>query len=717
MKFKKMLAVCLAFVIAFSVITVSALSVSASESDFQYTVDESGAYATLTGYTGAGGNVVIPSEIGGYPVRFIGQYAFLENDAITAVEIPSSVKAVDQYAFFRCENLAAVTFNEGIKYIGTAAFNSCTSLASVTLPDTVVYVDDYAFYNCTSAANISLGKRVSYIGEYALGMYTTTTKSGMDYETYWTLYDKSNSIVKNVSMSGYSSTAAPSYVSENGFKNNYTDLGAADVNDIGDVNGDGDINIKDATVTQKISVGILSASNYDLFVCDVDDDNAVTGGDTTAIQKYIVGYDVVLGGDDYEIPYGGDDPAQYTGLPVLKFYDITDSDKANDYTIGQIISYGSKDYTSTARVVIEGLFDQTVESYVNMKLQGSSSLSYNKKNFTVKFYKDAAESSKNKMVVSDGWGKEYKYCLKANYIDHSHARNIVSAKLWGDIVRSRDNVNENLADLVNCGAIDGFPVMLYINDQYQGLYTFNIPKDDWMFGMDSKDVNEAILCGEQHSGAAAFLNTFDSTWSIEYATDEDNTQWIEDTFNEFYYFVNNSTDEEFKAGLSEYTDVEGCIDYLLFIQAICGMDDLDKNMLLVTFDGGDHWIPSVYDLDTTFGIYWTGDSFFADNEMLDISTRSPSKLWERLLKNYDAEIKARYAQLRQGALSMENIITRFEDFASVIPSGLYALDSNRTNINGNSYTIPQNDCSNINQIVTYMSYRFDYLDEYWGYAG
>lgn len=61
-----------------------------------------------------------------------------------------------------------------------------------------------------------------------------------------------------------------------------------------------------------------------------------------------------------------------------------------------------------------------------MKWQGGSNLSYPKKNFTIKFDK--------KFEAKDGWGNRKKYVLKANYIDFSHARNIVCARLWGQVV-------------------------------------------------------------------------------------------------------------------------------------------------------------------------------------------------------------------------------------------------------------------------------------------
>ena len=137
-------------------------------------------------------------------------------------------------------------------------------------------------------------------------------------------------------------------------------------------------------------------------------------------------------------------------------------------------------------------------------------MNYPKKNFTIKL------GSK----VDLGFGEQKKYCLKANYIDHSHARNIVSARLWSEIVKNRENYNTlplQLRNSPNNGAIDGYPIKLYLNGKYEGLYTLNVPKDAWMFGMDDKKDEHCVLCGEDYgSGCFRAAAKIDGTdWSDE----------------------------------------------------------------------------------------------------------------------------------------------------------------------------------------------------------
>lgn len=149
------------------------------------------------------------------------------------------------------------------------------------------------------------------------------------------------------------------------------------------------------------------------------------------------------------------DPTAY-GLPILHLDgDTSAMTKENAVDLSYV--YG--DLSGTASV----------------KWQGSSSIYWPKKNYTIKF--DTA------FEAVEGWGEQKKYCFKANYIDFSHARNVVSAKLWGDVVKSRANPNSKLNALPNGGAIDGFPCIIMLNGAFHGLYTFNIPKDGWMYDM------------------------------------------------------------------------------------------------------------------------------------------------------------------------------------------------------------------------------------------
>ena len=347
------------------------------------------------------------------------------------------------------------------------------------------------------------------------------------------------------------------------------------------------------------------------------------------------------------------------------------------------------------------------KGYVDIKCQGTSSMAYPKKNYTIKMFTDSTMAKKVKKDFK-GWGKQSKFCLKANYIDHSHARNICSAKIWNQIVASRENyalLPELLRTSPCNGAIDGFPIKVYYNNNYEGIYTWNIPKDKWMFNMDDTLDNHCVLCGEEYN-SGCFLSANANLWSDE--IHDTMPASIVTSFNAFQNFVINSTDDDFKANLENYVYVDSLIDYYIFQYAICGLDAMGKNQLFATYDGT-KWIATSYDMDSTFGLYWNGQKFVSTTYRMQEDYESckngnPNKLYVRLEKLFVNEIKARYKQLRSDILSYNNIVNTFEPFMDIIGNDLYAEDLT-------IYTgIPSGSTNNIQQIRNYYRDRLVYVD-------
>ena len=104
------------------------------------------------------------------------------------------------------------------------------------------------------------------------------------------------------------------------------------------------------------------------------------------------------------------DANKYDGIPTVFLYgDIDNMESKEDERVVQF-SFLSNDISFM--------------KYAKIKIQGSSSIRYEKKNYTIKLY-DTMECE-DKYNVDFGWGNENKYVLKANWIDKTHAINIVS---------------------------------------------------------------------------------------------------------------------------------------------------------------------------------------------------------------------------------------------------------------------------------------------------
>ena len=124
--------------LGFAVTVLFAMSATA-QTQFSYT-NENG-QITITGYTGAGGAVIIPDMIDGLPVTRIGDSAFSET-SLTAVVIPNSVTSIGGSAFASCGQLTHVTIGNNVTIIEDRAFMGCGLLAGITVPDNVITIEE-----------------------------------------------------------------------------------------------------------------------------------------------------------------------------------------------------------------------------------------------------------------------------------------------------------------------------------------------------------------------------------------------------------------------------------------------------------------------------------------------------------------------------------------------------------------------------------------------
>lgn len=394
--------------------------------------------------------------------------------------------------------------------------------------------------------------------------------------------------------------------------------------------------------------------------------------------------------------------AESVGMPILSFNgDISEMTKEKKVTVS--VSYDDG--------------GDTVECDATLKWQGASSIAYPKKNYTMQLLKKGT-TDKNKVVLNEDWGKQSKYCLKANYVDFSHARNVVSGRIYNEIVKSRD-LEDEVSKLNNGGVVDGFPILIYINGEYQGLYTLNIPKDKWMAGMDDDEegddvvTKQALLMGETWNDYVGLQKTVDGNFSscgfeLEYCSTEDTIgdEWVYDSFNDMIEFINNNDGEDFKNGISNYVNVDRTIDSMLYTWIIMAADNVSKNILWFTYDGV-HWNSSMYDMDGVWGMTWSGLEYYnastvSKENYIDWS----NVLWNKIYKNFKSDVIERYFELRTSVLSKERVKEHFVLFnESISPLAFIAEKQKWTGI-------PSKETSNVNQIIEFMEERFTALDSY-----
>ncbi len=180
-------------------------------------------------YKGAGGDIVIPSEIDGRKVISIGGAAFTDCttdinvtvsdgisdltggafgncSALKSISLPKSITTINNSTFHCCKNLTDVTLSDEVTLIGSNAFEGCSSLTDITIPDSVTEISHNAFYSCTSLKTVTVPESVSTIGDYAFGYY-----SDKDDDT------SENKIIDDFKINYTKNTAAHKYAFENGF--------------------------------------------------------------------------------------------------------------------------------------------------------------------------------------------------------------------------------------------------------------------------------------------------------------------------------------------------------------------------------------------------------------------------------------------------------------------------------------------------------------------
>ena len=344
--------------------------------------------------------------------------------------------------------------------------------------------------------------------------------------------------------------------------------------------------------------------------------------------------------------------------------------------------------------------------WLKIKWQGNLSLSFPKHNFTVKLYGDKAMKRKLKVDLG-GWGEQNKFVWKANYIDRSHARNIVSARLWADMVASRPTYDKRMMYAPNHGAIDGFPFRLFVNGEYYGLMTWNIPKDGWMTQMTEDNPNHCLMCaelnGNDNSPCDFAANWSAESWEVEFP-DEMRTAQIY-SFNDIIACVLNDSDENFRANIDDHLDIASAIDYYIFFYLNAGIDSLAKNMLLMTYDGV-KWYCGAYDMDAVWGRNFEGlGPISAETKCPEEYANTDSRLWPRIETCFGQKLHDRYFDLRETILSKEYIMAKFRQFVEQIPEEVYAEDAEK---NGGMRGV--SGAAFLEEISTWLDGRFAYVD-------
>lgn len=327
---------------------------------------------------------------------------------------------------------------------------------------------------------------------------------------------------------------------------------------------------------------------------------------------------------------------------------------------------------------------------VILNAQGSSSMAYYVKNMAI----DIADGSEIKF---GDFPTQDSFHLKKYYIDAFRGQCVVGYWLMEQVYKTRPlgqqypyeysysnnsttdsfgNVKKDFFTGSKCHP-DGFPVIITWIDTntqketWMGIYAWNLKKSKEVYNVDKKDGNQIILDGTIDRDTlfggtvnwSAFEirnpkslidingNKYDGDNPKELSESDPLSKKVKDNILRLSNFVSDITQNYNLKTFEKYFIVPSFIDYYLVSQVLYHLDGFRKNWIWGTWDG-QHWTPTLYDVDSIFGAFWNGTYVVIGSDTSVVVGGSCLELTE-ICKS---QIKERYSVLRKaGIFTSENI--------------------------------------------------------------
>ncbi len=170
-KTKKIISLLLSVLMVITSVPLMAVNSFAADEfdggDYIYIILDDGTAEIKKYYNDDATKFTVPSEVNGYKVTSIGDFAFAYRDKLEEVTISEGIKKIGDYAFTDCHSLKSIAIPDSVVMLGECAFMSCKSLSSVKLPSGVKSIEKNTFYDCTSLKSVAIAGKVTKIGDYA----------------------------------------------------------------------------------------------------------------------------------------------------------------------------------------------------------------------------------------------------------------------------------------------------------------------------------------------------------------------------------------------------------------------------------------------------------------------------------------------------------------------------------------------------------------------
>lgn len=377
--------------------------------------------------------------------------------------------------------------------------------------------------------------------------------------------------------------------------------------------------------------------------------------------------------------------------------------------------------------------NETIEKPGTIKVQGSSTEKWPKKNWDIKIYNDEERTEVIKIkigdsIISDEW------VAKADWIDPTMLRNNLSYTLWGDIVKSRTTLPkyevENAIldkEVITEEKVEaqGFPrvytARIKINNKHYGITNLILGHDLNNFNIDENNSKHMYLEFDSRYGY-----TDVKTW--EKFRSDGIGNWINGYYPENEYMTEaqkksidilgelvNGSLENFKKNFDKHLDKTNMIDFLIFIEVVGDWDAVSQDLEIVTYDL-EKWYMLPWDKDTTFGMFWDESGLLPDSEntlVIDYEKEDPTqKPWYKTYHTFTEDVEKRYAELRdKDVLTTAHLNEMIKNIEDKVLEKVWKEESNRWDSEGR----PSIDETDSDQIKSWFKQKLETLDKHFKY--
>lgn len=78
----------------------------------------------------------------------INDYAYINHEDLTILNIPNNIKRIGERAFSKCKNIKKIILSDNIEYIGASAFSECENIEEIILPKNLKKLNYRTFADC-----------------------------------------------------------------------------------------------------------------------------------------------------------------------------------------------------------------------------------------------------------------------------------------------------------------------------------------------------------------------------------------------------------------------------------------------------------------------------------------------------------------------------------------------------------------------------------------